>query len=65
MLAIVSTRLSPDATCGVTVEPYVQVRRADATTVSAEEVPEEGQSDSRYSLRFRCVLEARHGLLAC
>mmetsp|Transcript_13036 Transcript_13036/g.39493 ORF Transcript_13036/g.39493 Transcript_13036/m.39493 type:complete len:591 (+) Transcript_13036:158-1930(+) len=38
----------------VTVEPYVVVRRADsAATCSAEDVPEEGTGDSRYSLRFR------------
>jgi hypothetical protein len=39
---------------GVTVEPYVVVRRGDSTaTCSAEDVPEDGTGDSRYSLRFR------------
>lgn len=39
---------------GVTLDPYVLVRRADSgTTATAEEVPEEGHSDARFSLRFR------------
>ena len=40
---------------GVTVEPYVVCRRADATTTcTAEDVPEEGlDSQSRFALRFR------------
>ena len=40
---------------GVGLEPYVLVRRGDTNaTANAEEVPEEGTGDSRYSLRFRC-----------
>ncbi len=46
--------LSSTIVQNVTVEPYVVVRRADSTaTCSAEDVPEEGTGDSRYSLRFR------------
>ena len=40
---------------GVTIEPYVLLRRPDAagTTITADEIPEEGTGGSRYSLRFR------------
>ena len=39
---------------GVTVEPYVLVRRPEAAgTTTADEVPEEGTGDSRHCLRFR------------
>ena len=56
-LQVVSARLPSGDTIvqGVTVEPYVVVRRADATnTCTAEDVPEEGSdSQSRFALRFR------------
>lgn len=38
---------------GVPLEPYVLVRRADNSSCNAEEVPEEGSGDARFSLRFR------------
>ena len=39
---------------GVTLEPYSLVKRTDTnTTANAEDVPEEGTGESRYSLRFR------------
>ena len=39
---------------GVTIEPYVLVRRPEAAgTTTADEVPEEGTGDSRHCLRFR------------
>ncbi|KAK9806248.1 hypothetical protein WJX72_007236 [[Myrmecia] bisecta] len=55
-LSIVSCRLPSGDTpvCGVTLEPYVVVRRGETnTTATADEVPEEGSGDSRYCLRFR------------
>lgn len=55
-LQVVSARLPSEAIVqGVTVEPYVVCRRADATnTCTAEDVPEEGlDSQSRFALRFR------------
>ena len=55
-LQVVSARLPSEAIVqGVTVEPYVVCRRADATTTcTAEDVPEEGlDSQSRFALRFR------------
>ncbi|KAK9827722.1 hypothetical protein WJX81_005188 [Elliptochloris bilobata] len=38
---------------GVPLEPYVLVRRSDNSSCNAEEVPEEGSGDARFSLRFR------------
>ena len=39
---------------GVTIEPYVLLHRPDAAgPVTADEIPEEGTGNSRYSLRFR------------
>lgn len=38
--------------CGVTVEPYVLVKRGEAT-VTSEDVPEEGASEGVYQLRNR------------
>lgn len=53
---IVSTRLPAGDTpvCGVTLEPYVLIRKADTnSTVAADDSPEEGASDARYLLKSR------------
>eukprot|EP00889_Picochlorum_renovo_P001125 jgi/Picre1/28155/NNA_003561.t1 len=51
--SILSARLQSDTpVCGVAIEPYVLVRRADGTTVTADEVPEEGYTDARFSLNL-------------
>ncbi len=54
-LTITSARIpSSDAPiCGVTLEPYVLIRRPDGQSCNAEECPEEGSGDARFSLRFR------------
>ena len=39
--------------CGVALEPYVQCRKENNLTATAEELPEEGQSGARFCLRFR------------
>ena len=55
-LTLVSCKIPQAETpvVGVTLDPYVLVRRADSgVTATADEVPEEGHSDARYSLRFR------------
>lgn len=38
--------------CGVTLEPYVVVRRGEQN-VDAKDCAEEGSGDARFSLRFR------------
>ena len=61
-LTLVSCKIPAAETpvVGVTLDPYVLVRRGDSgVTATAEEVPEEGHSDARFSLRFRylgCLL---------
>ena len=55
-LTILTAKLPSGETpvCGVTLEPYVTFRRGDALQPhTADEVPEEGLGDPRYSLRFR------------
>lgn len=54
-LTITQARIpSSDAPiCGVTLEPYVLIRRSDGQSCNAEDCPEEGSGDARYSLRFR------------
>lgn len=55
-LTLVSCKIPAAETpvVGVTLDPYVLVRRGDSgVTATAEEVPEEGHSDARFSLRFR------------
>jgi hypothetical protein len=39
--------------CGVTLKPFIAVKRENNVTLTADEVPEEGQGDSRFSLRVR------------
>ena len=57
MLQVLSCKLPANEFIveGVTIEPYVLLRRPDAagTTTTADEIPEEGTGGSRYSLRFR------------
>lgn len=51
---ILSARLQSETpVSGVALEPYILCRRNDGTTVSAEEVPAEGQTDSRFSVKCR------------
>ena len=38
--------------CGVTLEPYVLIKRGD-TVISADEIPSEGAADGLYQLRSR------------
>ena len=46
---------------GVTIEPYVLLTRPDAAgPVTADEIPEEGTGNSRYSLRFRYTARCLH-----
>jgi CCR4-NOT transcription complex subunit 6 len=54
-LTITSARIpSGDAPiCGVTLVPYVMVRRSDGQSCNAEDCPEEGSGDARFALRFR------------
>lgn len=54
--AIVSVKLTSGDTpiCGVTLEPYIVVRKSDgAGACTADDVPEEGVSDGAYQLRSR------------
>jgi hypothetical protein len=39
--------------CGVTLKPFIAVKRENNVTLTGDEVPEEGQGDSRFSLRVR------------
>ncbi|KAA6417823.1 MAG: hypothetical protein FRX49_12246 [Trebouxia sp. A1-2] len=64
-LTIVQIKLSAEAICGVTLEPYLQVRKGTSTTVSGEDVPEEGVSDSRYVLRYRWYRSVHRGGQIC
>ena len=64
-LTIVSIKLSSEAVCGVTLEPYLQVRKGTSTTVSGEDVPEEGVSDARYVLRYRWYRSVHRGGQIC
>ena len=64
-LTIVSLKLSSEAVCGVTLEPYLQVRKGTSTTVSGEDVPEEGVSDARYVLRYRWYRSVHRGGQIC
>lgn len=64
-LTIVSLKLSSEAVCGVTLEPYLQVRKGTFTTVSGEDVPEEGVSDARYVLRYRWYRSVHRGGQIC
>jgi hypothetical protein len=51
---VLSARLQSDTpVSSVPLEPYVLCRRADGTTVSAEEVPAEGHTDGRFSVKCR------------
>lgn len=51
---VLSARLQSETPVStVALEPYVLCRRADGTTVSAEEVPAEGHTDSRFSVKCR------------
>lgn len=52
--SIVSVKLPTGDTpiCGVTLEPYVVVKRGDST-VTADEVPEEGSGEGLYQLKSR------------
>ena len=54
-LTITSARIpSGDAPiCGVTLAPYVLVRRSDGQSCNGEDCPEEGSGDARFALRFR------------
>ena len=54
LLQITTARIpSADSpTCGVTLEPYVVVRRGDQN-IDAKDCAEEGSGDARFSLRFR------------
>ncbi|EFN56629.1 hypothetical protein CHLNCDRAFT_144412 [Chlorella variabilis] len=53
-LHVLSARLQSDTPVStVALEPYVLCRRGDGTTVSAEEVPAEGHTDSRFSVKCR------------
>ncbi|KAI3426985.1 hypothetical protein D9Q98_006929 [Chlorella vulgaris] len=53
-LHVLSARLQSDTpVSSVALEPYVLCRRADGTTVSAEEVPAEGHTDGRFSVKCR------------
>ena len=64
-LTIISLKLSAEAVCGVTLEPYLQVRKGASTTVSGEDVPEEGASDARYVLRYRWYRSVHRGGQIC
>jgi len=64
-LTIVQIKLSAEAICGVTLEPYLQVRKGTSTTVSGEDVPEECVSDSRYVLRYRWYRSVHRGGQIC
>ena len=64
-LTIVSIKLSSEAVCGVTLEPYLQVRKGTSTTVSGEDVPEEGVSDARHVLRYRWYRSVHRGGQIC
>eukprot|EP00884_Botryococcus_braunii_P017342 jgi/Botrbrau1/4291/Bobra.0390s0031.1 len=61
-LSIVQAKLIAGETpvCGVSIRPYILLRRgSDATQFTSDEIPEEGTSDSRWSLRiiwYRSVL---------
>ena len=51
---LLSARLQSETpVSGVPLEPYILCRRNDSTTVSAEEVPQEGQTDGRFSIKSR------------
>lgn len=52
--SIVSAKLPTGDTpiCGVTLEPYVLIKRGDST-VTADEVPEEGSGEGLYQLKSR------------
>ena len=54
-LTIISNRLPSGDTpvCGVPLDPYVLCRKDNNTTATADELPEEGASSARFSLRFR------------
>lgn len=53
-LAIVSAKLptGDGVYCGVTLEPYVIIKRGEQT-LQLEDVPEEGSSEGNYQLRMR------------
>lgn len=61
-LSIVQAKLLAGETpvCGVSIRPYILLRRGtDATQFTSDEIPEEGTTDSRWSLRiiwYRSVL---------
>lgn len=67
-LTIVQIKLSAEAICGVTLEPYLQVRKGSSTLsqlLSGEEIPVEGTSDSRYVIRFRWYRSVHRGGQIC
>jgi hypothetical protein len=53
--SIVSVNLASGETalCGVTLEPYVVLKKNDGTQITADEAYEEGTSDGNYQLRSR------------
>ncbi|KAL6771168.1 hypothetical protein ACKKBF_B34205 [Auxenochlorella protothecoides x Auxenochlorella symbiontica] len=51
---VVVARLTPDTpVCGVPLEPYVLARRADTSTVTGGDLPAEGATDARFSIKYR------------
>lgn len=52
--ALLSARLatSEGVYCGVTLEPYIQIKRGESV-LSADDVPEEGSAEGLYQLRSR------------
>ena len=64
-LTIVQIKLSAEAICGVTLEPYLQVRKGSSTTVSGEDIPIEGTPDCRYVIRFRWYRSVHRGGQIC
>ncbi|KAL3151598.1 hypothetical protein ABBQ38_012592 [Trebouxia sp. C0009 RCD-2024] len=64
-LTIVQIKLSAEAICGVTLEPYLQVRKGSSTTVSGDDIPVEGTPDCRYVIRFRWYRSVHRGGQIC
>lgn len=64
-LTIVQIKLSAEAICGVTLEPYLQVRKGSSATVSGEDIPVEGTPDCRYVIRFRWYRSVHRGGQIC